>query len=305
MLNETSGKAARREEPPRGGVLYQNLHRHFCRRTHLGPCAGLSNDPDPMAEQADNARLKTRYRDEVVPELKERFGYDNVMEVPRLDKVVVNRGVGDAPENQKHLDDAVDELRKITGQHPSITYAKKSIASFEMRKGDPVGAKVTLRGTHMYEFFDRLVTLALPRQRDFRGVPDRSFDGRGNYTLGLPQQIIFPEIDVDRTDRIHGMDVAFVTTAETDEEGYELLKELGMPFQRRDEGEDKAAAAEEERQRAEREAALQAAKEETELFEEQEEEPEEAEAPVEGEELPEGETEEAAEGDEEPAPAEA
>lgn len=230
----------------------------------------------------DTARLKTRYRDEVVPELKDEFGYDNVMEVPRLEKVVINKGVGDAPENQKLLDDAVEELRQITGQHPSITRAKKSVASFDIRKGDAVGVKVTLRDARMYEFFDRLVTLALPRQRDFQGVPDRSFDGRGNYTLGLPQQIIFPEIDVDRTDRIHGMDVAFVTTAETDEEGYELLKALGMPFQRRDEGEEEAAD-EEERQRAEREAALAAAKEETDLFEEEEEELEEAEAPVEGE----------------------
>jgi len=248
----------------------------------------------------DTARLKTRYRDEVVPELRDEFGYDNVMEVPRLDKIVINKGVGDAPENQKLLDDAVDELRKITGQHPSITRARKSVASFDIRKGDAVGAKVTLRDAHMYEFFDRLVTLALPRQRDFQGVPDRSFDGHGNYTLGLPEQIIFPEIDVDRTDRIHGMDVAFVTTAETDEEAYELLKALGMPFQRRDEGEDEAAV-EEERQRAEREAALAAAKEETDLFEE-EEEPEEAEAPVEGEEAAEGEE---AEGEEETAPAEA
>ena len=230
------------------------------------------------------ARLKTRYRDEVVPTLKEEFGYDNVMEVPRLDKIVINKGVGDAPENQKLLDDAVDELRKITGQHPSITRARKSVASFDIRKGDAVGAKVTLRDTRMYEFFDRLVTLALPRQRDFQGVPDRSFDGRGNYTLGLPEQIIFPEIDVDRTDRIHGMDVAFVTTAETDEESYELLKALGMPFQRRDEGEDEAEADREEREEREREAALAAAKEDTELFEEQEEEPEEAEPPVEGEE---------------------
>jgi len=248
----------------------------------------------------DTARLKTRYRDEVVPELRDEFGYDNVMEVPRLDKIVINKGVGDAPENQKLLDDAVDELRKITGQHPSITRARKSVASFDIRKGDAVGAKVTLRDARMYEFFDRLVTLALPRQRDFQGVPDRSFDGHGNYTLGLPEQIIFPEIDVDRTDRIHGMDVAFVTTAETDEEAYELLKALGMPFQRRDEGEDEATV-EEERQRAEREAALAAAKEETDLFEE-EEEPEEAEAPVEGEEAAE---DEEAEGEEETAPAEA
>ena len=241
---------------------------------------------------ADTPRLKTRYREEVVPSLEEEFGYGNVMEVPRLEKVVINKGVGDAPENQKYLDDAVDELRRITGQHPSITRAKKSIASFDIRQGDPVGAKVTLRDARMYEFFDRLVTLALPRQRDFEGVPDRSFDGHGNYTLGLPEQIIFPEIDVDRVDRISGLDVTFVTTAETDEEAYELLKALGMPFVRREEGEDEAAAEEEERERAEREAALQAAREETDLFEEEEEEaPDEApgEAP-EGEEESEEET---------------
>lgn len=244
---------------------------------------------------ADTARLKTRYREEVVPSLTEDFGYDNVMEVPRLEKIVINKGVGDAPENQKFLDDAVNELRRITGQHPSITRAKKSIASFNIRQGDPVGAKVTLRDARMYEFFDRLVTLALPRQRDFEGVPDRSFDGHGNYTLGLAEQIIFPEIDVDRVDRIHGMDATFVTTAETDEEAHALLKALGMPFVRRDEDEDAAEAAE-ERERAEREAALQAAREETDLFEEEEEEP--AEAPVEGEEGEE-------EGEEEAAPAEA
>ena len=238
------------------------------------------------------ARLKTRYREEVVPSLKDEFGYDNIMEVPRLEKVVINKGVGDAPDNQKYLDDAVDELRRITGQHPSITRAKKSIATFDVRKGDPVGAKVTLRDARMYEFFDRLVTLALPRQRDFQGVPDRSFDGRGNYTLGLSEQIIFPEIDVDRVDRINGMDVSFVTTAETDEESYALLKALGMPFVRRDEEEDEAEA-EEERKRAEREAALQAAREDTDLFEEEEEEP--AEAPgEEGEETPEEAAEEAA-----------
>ena len=252
-----------------------------------------------MAEQnGTTARLKTRYRDEVVPALKDEFGYDNDMEVPRLEKVVINKGVGDAPENQKLLDDAVDELRKITGQHPSITRAKKSVASFDIRKGDAVGAKVTLRDTRMYEFFDRLVTLALPNIRDFEGVPDRSFDGHGNYTLGVDEQIIFPEIDVDRTDRIHGMDVAFVTTAETDEESYELLKALGMPFVRREEGEDEATA-EEERERAEREAALQAAREETDLFEEEEEEePESPEASGEGEEAEgqeaEGEEEDAA-----------
>lgn len=187
-------------------------------------------------------RLKETYRKEVVPELTKRFGYDNVMEVPRLVKIVVNKGVGEAAENQKALDNAVDELRRITGQHPSVSRARKSVSNFKVREGMPIGCKVTLRDARMYEFLDRLVTLALPRVRDFRGVPDRSFDGRGNYTLGIHEQIIFPEIDVDRVDRIDGMDVTFVTTAETDEEAYALLKELGMPFVRRETEETAEAA---------------------------------------------------------------
>jgi large subunit ribosomal protein L5 len=160
------------------------------------------------------------------------------MEVPRLDKIVINKGVGEASENQKVLDDAIEEIRKITGQHPQVTQAKKSISSFGIREGMPVGVKVTLRDQRMYEFLDRLVTLALPNIRDFQGVPDRSFDGHGNYTLGVKEQIIFPEIDVDNVDRISGMDVTFVTTAEVDEEAYALLKGLGMPFVRRDEESD-------------------------------------------------------------------
>lgn len=186
-------------------------------------------------------RLKVKYREEVVPELKKRFGYKNVMEVPRLEKIVVNKGVGEAAENQKALDGAVDELRRITGQHPAISRARKSVSNFKVREGMPIGCRVTLRDARMYEFLDRLITLALPRVRDFRGVPDRSFDGRGNYTLGVHEQIIFPEIDVDRVDRIDGMDVTFVTTAETDEEAYALLKELGMPFVRRETAEAEAA----------------------------------------------------------------
>ncbi len=183
---------------------------------------------------ANTPRLKERYRNEVVPELTKRFGYDNVMEVPRLVKIVINKGVGEAAENQKALDGAVEEIRRITGQHPAIARARKSVSNFKVREGMPIGCYVTLRDARMYEFLDRLVTLALPRVRDFRGVPDRSFDGRGNYTLGVHEQIIFPEIDVDSVDRIDGMDVTFVTTAETDEEAYALLKELGMPFVRRE-----------------------------------------------------------------------
>ncbi len=181
----------------------------------------------------DVPRLQKQYQDEVRPSLTDQFGYENPMEVPRLEKICVNRGVGEVSENQKALDQAVEEMRKITGQHPTIRRAKRSIASFDVREGMPVGVKVTLREARMYEFFDRLVTLALPNIRDFRGVPDRSFDGRGNYTLGIDEQIIFPEIDVDNVDRIDGMDITFVTDAETDEESYALLKGLGMPFVRR------------------------------------------------------------------------
>lgn len=184
---------------------------------------------------AYTSRLKERYNDEVRPALKEQFEYDNVMEVPRLAKISINKGIGEAAENQKVLDDAIEELRKITGQHPEITRAKKSISNFGIREGMPVGVRVTLRDARMYEFMDRLVTLALPNIRDFQGVPDRSFDGHGNYTLGIKEQIIFPEIDVDKTDRISGMDVTFVTSAENDEEAYALLKGLGMPFVRREE----------------------------------------------------------------------
>ena len=169
-----------------------------------------------------------------MPALMKRFGYDNVMQVPRLVKITVNKGVGEASTNKKVLDDAVEEVGKITGQQPSVRRARKSISNFKIRDGMPVGVAVTLRGDRMWEFFDRLVTLALPRVRDFRGVPDRSFDGRGNYTLGVKEQIIFPEIDIDKIDRVSGLDVTVVTTAGTDEEAYALLKELGMPFVRRE-----------------------------------------------------------------------
>lgn len=178
-------------------------------------------------------RLKGEYHERVVPALVKQFGYTNAMEVPRLTKIVVNKGVGEAAATKKVLDDAIEELRRVTGQHPVIAKARKSVSNFKLRQGMPIGAFVTLRGERMWEFFDRLVSLALPRVRDFRGVPDRSFDGRGNYSLGVKEQIIFPEIDIDKVDRISGFDVTFVTTARTDEEAYALLKELGMPFVRR------------------------------------------------------------------------
>lgn len=179
-------------------------------------------------------RLKQRYLDEVAPALMQQFGYANVMQVPRLLKVTINKGVGEASQNKKVLDDAVHEVRQIAGQQPMIRRARKSISNFKLRDGMPVGVAVTLRGDRMWEFFDRLVTLALPRVRDFRGVPDRSFDGRGNYTLGVKEQIIFPEINIDKVDRVSGLDVSIVTTAETDAEALALLKALGMPFVRRE-----------------------------------------------------------------------
>ena len=188
-------------------------------------------------------RLQEQYQDEVRANLIDQFGYENDMEVPHLNKVVINRGVGEVSENEQAIDTAVEELRKITGQHPTVNRASKSIASFDVREGMRIWASVTLRDEHMFEFLDRLITLALPNIRDFEGVPDRSFDGHGNYTLGIDEQIIFPEIDVDNVDRIDGMDVTFVTSAETDEEAYALLEGLGMPFVRREEEDDEPAPA--------------------------------------------------------------
>ena len=175
-------------------------------------------------------RLQERYENEVVKSLMEKFNYSSKMQAPKIEKIVLNIGVGDAVSNSKLLDDAVNELTLITGQKPVVTRAKKSIAGFKLREGMPIGCKVTLRGERMYEFLDRLVNLALPRVRDFRGVSNNSFDGRGNYTLGVKEQLIFPEINFDKVNKIRGMDIVFVTTAKTDEEGHELLAQLGMPF---------------------------------------------------------------------------
>lgn len=176
------------------------------------------------------ARLKERYLNEVSSAMMKKFGYKNPMEVPKLEKVVVNIGLGEAIQNPKSLDAAVGDLAKITGQKPVVTKAKKSIAAFKLRAGMSIGTKVTLRGERMYEFVDKLFNIALPRVRDFRGVSPKSFDGRGNFTLGLREQLIFPEIEYDKIDRLRGMDVVFVTTAKTDEEARELLRLLGMPF---------------------------------------------------------------------------
>ena len=176
------------------------------------------------------SRLRTQYDEEIVKAMTEKFGYKNVMEVPKLDKIVINMGVGEAKENQKLLDSAVADLEKIAGQKAVICKAKKSVANFKLREGMGIGCKTTLRGEKMYEFADRLINLALPRVRDFRGVNADSFDGRGNYALGIKEQIIFPEIEYDKVDKVRGMDIIFVTTAKTDEEARELLRLFGMPF---------------------------------------------------------------------------
>ncbi|NIK74576.1 large subunit ribosomal protein L5 [Thermonema lapsum] len=174
--------------------------------------------------------LKKHYREQVVPALMKKFNYKSVMQAPRLVKIVINKGIGAAVADKKLVDQGIEELTAITGQRAVPTIAKKSVSNFKLREGMPIGAKVTLRGDRMYEFLERLIMVALPRVRDFEGVSDRGFDGRGNYTLGIKEQIIFPEISIDKVSKISGMDVTFVTTAETDEEAYELLKELGMPF---------------------------------------------------------------------------
>lgn len=175
-------------------------------------------------------RLADKYRNEVVPAMMKRFGYKSVMQAPKLEKICLNRGVNGAVTDKKLVDIAVDELTTISGQKAVATMSKKDISNFKLRKNMPIGAKVTLRGVKMYEFLDRLISVSLPRVRDFKGINDKAFDGRGNYTLGVTEQIIFPEIDIDKVNKITGMDITFVTTANTNEEAYELLRELGMPF---------------------------------------------------------------------------
>ncbi len=181
---------------------------------------------------ANENRLAAKYKSEIVPALVKEFGYSSVMEAPKLEKIVINIGVGDATQNSKALDDAVADLTIISGQKPVITKAKKSIATFKLREGQAIGTKVTLRGTRMYEFLDKLVSIALPRVRDFRGVSKNAFDGHGNYTLGVKEQLIFPEIDYDKIGKVRGMDVVIVTTAKSDKEAYSLLNMLGMPFKK-------------------------------------------------------------------------
>ncbi len=175
-------------------------------------------------------RLQEKYKNEVVQAMVEKFGYKNIMEVPKLEKIVINMGVGEAKDNQKILESAVNDLTLISGQKPILTRAKKSVANFKIRENMALGCKVTLRGAKMFEFADKLMSIALPRVRDFRGVSDRAFDGRGNYSLGIKEQLIFPEIEYDKIDKVRGMDIIFVTTAKTDEEARELFRFLGMPF---------------------------------------------------------------------------
>ena len=178
------------------------------------------------------SRLKEIYTNEIAPAMAKKFGYKNVMQIPKMDKIVVNMGVGEAKENAKLLETAVSDMQLITGQKPVITKAKKSIANFKIREGMNIGCKVTLRGEKMYDFMDRLINLALPRVRDFRGVNPNAFDGRGNYALGIKEQLIFPEVEIDKVDKVRGMDIIFVTTAETDEEARELLRLFNMPFEK-------------------------------------------------------------------------
>lgn len=199
------------------------------------------NDYKPEGPRMDDVkdapvqpRLVAFYKETVMPALQKRFGYDSVMEVPRIEKIALNIGAGAAAQDAKILQGAINELELITGQRPAITRAKKSIANFKLREHMPIGARVTLRRAHMYEFLDRFINIAAPRIRDFRGFSDKSFDGRGNYTIGIKEQIIFPEIDVDKVGRITGMDITFVTNAKTDEEAYALLQEFGFPFRKKD-----------------------------------------------------------------------
>jgi len=197
-----------------------------------GKSAAAAAGPSAPLPEGYVPRLKQRYQDEIVARIQKEFGIDNVMAVPKIEKISLNMGVGEAIQNIKILDDAAEELASLAGQRPTITRAQKSIAAFKLRQGMPIGARVTLRGTRMWEFLDRLITVALPRVRDFRGISTKSFDGRGNYTLGVRDQLIFPEIDYNKVEKAKGMNITIVTTAGNDERALFLLRELGMPFQR-------------------------------------------------------------------------
>lgn len=196
--------------------------------------AKKTKETKKVVEEKIPPRLFIKYKEEIVPKLMKQFSYKSVMQVPKLEKIIVNMGVGMAAQDSKLLDEAITDLQIIAGQKPLIRTAKKSVSNFKLREGMKIGAKVTLRSNMMYEFLDRLVSTALPRVRDFRGISDKSFDGRGNYTLGIKEQIVFPEIDVDKVNRVRGMDITFVTTAETDNEAFELLSLFGVPFRKKE-----------------------------------------------------------------------
>ena len=219
--------AAKATKAPRGAESTQAAVKSAAKAETASTQASAA----PAAPTLARSGLRMRYIDEVVPALQREFGYANPMQIPRVDKIVVNIGLGEAIQNAKALDAAVADLAQITGQKPIVTRAKRSIAQFRLRTGMPIGAKVTLRGLRMYDFLERTVRLALPRIRDFRGITPRSFDGRGNFSIGLREQLVFPEIDYDKIDRLRGLEISIVTTAKTDEEGLKLLELLGMPFQ--------------------------------------------------------------------------
>src|SRR3954468_22892345 len=230
-------------------------------------------------EATTTARLKTRYLEEIRPALMERFGYSSIMQVPRVEKITVNMGVGEAKQDSRMLEAATEQLATLAGQRPSVRRARKSIAAFKLREGMPVGLAVTLRGERAYEFLDRLTSIAIPRIRDFRGLSRKSFDGRGNYTIGVREQIIFPEIDYDAIDQVRGLDITITTTAPTDEEAYALLEAFGMPFRR----EDGASAAELRREQEEEQRKARAEAEQAALEQLKEENPEAYEKPAEPE----------------------
>lgn len=222
--------AAKKASPDKGAPKQAASKKAVPKKAVDAKAAPAKKKAAPKAKKSYAPRLKVAYAEKILPELMKAQNYANIHQVPTLDKIVLNVGLGNAREDANMLKGALEDLAVITGQKPVVTYAKKPISNFKIRQGDPVGAKVTLRHDRMYEFFDRLMSLAVPRIRDFRGLPNRSFDGRGNYTFGITEQIIFPEIDYDKIDRIRGMDITLVTTAKTDEEAYVLLSAFGFPF---------------------------------------------------------------------------
>ncbi len=224
-------KAAPKAAAPKAAAPKAAAPRAPRGKSAAAPVASTQASTKPTPGPAEVSGLRRRYHDEVAPALRREFGYANPMQTPRLEKVVVNIGLGEAIQNAKALDAAVGDLTRITGQKPIVTKAKRSIAQFRLRTGMPIGAKVTLRGQRMYDFLERTMRLALPRIRDFRGISRNSFDGRGNFSLGLREQLVYPEIEYDKIDRLRGMEISIVTTAKTDEEGLKLLQLLGMPFQ--------------------------------------------------------------------------